>query len=101
MKGSFSLCTMRLPVKLTSASISRQRSVWKASTGSTLSAGCCTEAPRCFFSVLESAPISGARSAKRSWLETRLPDSFGRGTRATKVRSPRMSLSPIRPLKSW
>ncbi|MNJ54911.1 hypothetical protein D3C77_503730 [compost metagenome] len=62
VNGRSSLCTMRLPLNVTSASMVRQRSVRNSSTGNTLPAGCLLAPPRAFCSALESAPISGARS---------------------------------------
>ncbi|MNC59754.1 hypothetical protein D3C75_1095840 [compost metagenome] len=101
MNGNSALCTMRLPLKVTSASMVRQRSVRNPSTGNTLPAGCLLAPPRAFCWALESAPISGARSLNNNWVDTSLPVSLGLGWLATNARSPWISLSPILPLKPW
>ncbi|MNT25442.1 hypothetical protein D3C72_1609610 [compost metagenome] len=99
--GSSASRMMRLPVKCTSASISSQRSVRNGATGSTLVAGCVTGLSLAGRPGLASAPISGARSTKRSWLDTRLPASSGRGSRLVKVSVPDRSLPPTRPVNFW
>ncbi|MCY1175745.1 hypothetical protein D9M73_159950 [compost metagenome] len=81
--GSLLPWTMCLPVNSTSASIARQRSVRNSSTGSTLSDGWRVATPRACWPARESAPISGAKSAKCSCSEVRVPESFGRGWLAT------------------